>query len=106
MQLYQPRTKLEQFEDIIMESKLLNGFNGSSAAALGGKSETKPHLTCDKCDSSSPMFCSAGSFLEDPNVADDVELEELRMLRQLAMATAADTERTAAALSSGPSWIN
>ena len=47
----------------------------------------------------------AGSFLDDPNVADDVELEELRMLRQLAMATAADTERTAAALSSGPSWI-
>ena len=34
-------------------------------------------------------------------MADDVELEELRMLRQLAMATAADTERTAAALSSG-----
>ena len=51
------------------------------------------------------MCCSAGSFLEDPNVADDVELEELRMLRQLAMATAADTERTATALSAGPFWI-
>ena len=52
------------------------------------------------------MIFSAGSFLDDPNVADDVELEELRMLRQLAMATAADTERTAAALSSGPIWIH
>ena len=39
-------------------------------------------------------------------MADDVELEELRMLRQLAMATAADTERTAAALSSGPILIH
>ena len=39
LQLYQPRTKLEQFEDIIMESKLLNGFNSSAAAAaaVGGK---------------------------------------------------------------------
>lgn len=44
LQLYQPRTKLEQFEDIIMESKLLNGFNGSSAAALGGTTETNLDL--------------------------------------------------------------
>ena len=36
LQLYQPRTKLEQFEDIIMESKLLNGFNSSAAAAAAG----------------------------------------------------------------------
>lgn len=38
LQPYQPRTKLEQFEDIILESKLLNGFNTSAAAAaaVGG----------------------------------------------------------------------
>ena len=36
LQLYQPRTKLEQFEDIIMESKLLNGFNSSAAASVAG----------------------------------------------------------------------
>ncbi len=72
IQLYQPRTKIEQFEDIIMESKnMLNGVGGDVGA-------NQLSLARDMDD----------------------ELEELRMLRQLAIAAASATSSNPASVPS------